>query len=121
MKAIMKDWNEEEIYRIDHFLGEELVRDIQVLRFANENLIEPFMNKDKVGAIIVELLEEFGCEGRGGYFDEFGLIRDVHQNRMCGMVRADRRLHRLTVGVPDDRPSTGRLDTGDREAEVARR
>ena len=51
------------------------------LRFANEPLIDSLFNKDKVSAILIELKETFGCEGRGGYFDEFGIIRDVLQNR----------------------------------------
>jgi glucose-6-phosphate 1-dehydrogenase len=81
MEKIMADWKEEEIYRIDHFLGEEMVRNITHLRFGNEHLIEPLLNKDRVAAVKVQLLEKFGCEGRGGYFDEFGMIRDVLQNR----------------------------------------
>jgi glucose-6-phosphate 1-dehydrogenase len=51
------------------------------LRFANELLIDSLFNKDKVSAVLIELKETFGCEGRGGYFDEFGIIRDVLQNR----------------------------------------
>jgi glucose-6-phosphate 1-dehydrogenase len=81
MGKIMADWKESEIYRIDHYLGEEMVRNITHLRFGNEHLIEPLLNNKRVSAVKVELLEEFGCEGRGGYFDEFGMIRDVHQNR----------------------------------------
>lgn len=51
------------------------------LRFANELLIDSLFNKDKVASVLIELKETFGCEGRGGYFDEFGIIRDVLQNR----------------------------------------
>jgi glucose-6-phosphate 1-dehydrogenase len=88
MKSIMAEWTEEEIYRIDHFLGEEMVRCITHLRFANEHLIEPLLSKDRVAAVKIEMLEEFGCDGRGGYFDEFGMIRDVQQNReSTGMPR----------------------------------
>jgi len=82
MEKIMADWKEEEIYRIDHFLGEEMVRTLPHLRFGNEQLIEPLLNKEKVSAVKVELLEKIGCEGRGGYFDEFGMIRDVLQNHL---------------------------------------
>lgn len=78
----MSDWKEEEIYRIDHFLGAEIVRNIPHLRFGNELLIDSLLHKEKVGAVMVELQETNGLEGRGGYFDEFGMIRDVIQNRM---------------------------------------
>ncbi len=81
MKSIMSHWEESEIFRIDHFLGEEMMRAFLHLRFGNEALIEGLLNKERVGAVLVELQEEFGCEGRGGYFDEFGMIRDVLQNR----------------------------------------
>jgi len=88
MEKISKDWKEEEIYRIDHFLGEEMVRNITHLRFANDQLIEPLLCKERVAAVKVELLEEFGCEGRGGYFDEFGMIRDVIQNHLLQVALA---------------------------------
>ncbi len=81
MEKIMRDWDEAEIYRIDHFLGEEMVRSITHLRFANDHLIEPMLRKEHVAAIKIDLQENFGCDGRGGYFDEFGLIRDILQNR----------------------------------------
>jgi hypothetical protein len=58
-----------------------MVRNIAHLRFGNEHLIEPLLSKERLAAVKIELLEEFGCEGRGGYFDEFGMIRDVIQNR----------------------------------------
>ena len=90
MKSILSNWSENEIYRIDHFLGEELARNLLYLRFANETLIDGFLNKDKVGTVLIELDEEFGCEGRGGYFDEFGMIRDVLQNRELRMLGGDK-------------------------------
>lgn len=83
MQHILNDWEEEEIYRIDHFLGEEVIRSIIHLRFGNEHLIEPSMRNEHVSAVKIELCEKAGLEGRGGYFDEFGMIRDVSQNREC--------------------------------------
>jgi glucose-6-phosphate 1-dehydrogenase len=102
MDSIARDWKEEEVYRIDHYLGmdilvspfynllnlppahilsgEEMVRAIYHLRFAN-SFIEPLLNKDHVQSVSVVMKETFGAEGRGGYFDEFGMIRDVGQNR----------------------------------------
>ncbi|GHJ85298.1 hypothetical protein NliqN6_1700 [Naganishia liquefaciens] len=87
MNAITKDgWKQEEIFRIDHFIGDEMARSIMQLRFANEPLIDSLFNKDKVSAILIELKETFGCEGRGGYFDEFGIIRDVLQNHSMQLL-----------------------------------
>jgi glucose-6-phosphate 1-dehydrogenase len=60
------------------------------LRFANELLIDSLFNKEKVSAVLIELKETFGCEGRGGYFDEFGIIRDVLQNRKSSCASSDR-------------------------------
>lgn len=88
MAAITADWGEDEIYRIDHFLGEEMVKAILHLRFANEHVVDAQLNKDNVSAILIEWTETFGCEGRGGYFDEFGMIRDLLQNRKQPQVHA---------------------------------
>ncbi|KAJ9125585.1 hypothetical protein QFC22_000547 [Naganishia vaughanmartiniae] len=56
------------------------------LRFANELLIDSLFNKEKVASVLIELKETFGCEGRGGYFDEFGIIRDVLQNHSMQLL-----------------------------------
>lgn len=57
-----------------------MIRAIYHLRFANR-FIEPLLNREHVESISVVMKEKFGAEGRGGYFDEFGMIRDVGQNR----------------------------------------
>ena len=97
MDSIGKDWKEEEIWRIDHYLGsssafsllvltdglvsgEEMVLEIYHLRFAN-SFVEPLLSNKYVEAVSIVMKETFGAEGRGGYFDEFGMIRDVGQNR----------------------------------------
>jgi len=57
-----------------------MIRAIYHLRFAN-SFVEPLLNREHVESISIVMKEKFGAEGRGGYFDEFGMIRDVGQNR----------------------------------------
>ncbi|KAJ9117354.1 hypothetical protein QFC24_006448 [Naganishia onofrii] len=85
MQSIAKDWEEEEVYRIDHYLGEEMIREIYHLRFAN-SFVEPLLSNKYVEAVSVVMKETFGAEGRGGYFDEFGMIRDVGQNHLLQAI-----------------------------------
>lgn len=74
-------FNEEQIYRIDHYLGKELVQNLLVLRFANR-LFLPLWNRDNIDNVQIVFKEDFGTEGRGGYFDEYGIIRDIIQNHL---------------------------------------
>lgn len=76
---------EDQIYRIDHYLGKEMVQNLMVLRFANR-IFGPIWNRDNVACVILTFKEPFGTEGRGGYFDEFGIIRDVMQNHLLQML-----------------------------------
>jgi glucose-6-phosphate 1-dehydrogenase len=73
-------WTEDETYRIDHYLGKEMVKNISVVRFANVALSAAW-DKNSISNIQITFKEPFGTEGRGGYFDEFGIIRDILQNR----------------------------------------
>mmetsp|Transcript_2719 Transcript_2719/g.4928 ORF Transcript_2719/g.4928 Transcript_2719/m.4928 type:complete len:562 (-) Transcript_2719:2337-4022(-) len=77
--------SEEEIYRIDHYLGKELVQNINVLRFAN-SIFEPLWNRNYVKSVQVSFSEDFGVEGRAGYFDNIGIIRDIMQNHLLQVV-----------------------------------
>ncbi|KAL7414583.1 glucose-6-phosphate dehydrogenase [Mrakia frigida] len=81
MSKILGDWDEKEIYRIDHFLGDDTCRLLLQLRFAN-TWVDSLLNAQHVSKISVIMSETFGAEGRGGYFDEFGMIRDVCQNHL---------------------------------------
>ncbi|KAJ2662774.1 Glucose-6-phosphate 1-dehydrogenase [Coemansia sp. RSA 1200] len=76
---------EDEIYRIDHYLGKEMVKNILALRFANV-FYETVWNRHYVDNIQITFKEPFGTEGRGGYFDEFGIIRDVMQNHLLQVL-----------------------------------
>ena len=72
---------EEQIYRIDHYLGKELIENLTVLRFSNL-VFQPLWNRDFVRNVQVIFSENFGTEGRGGYFDNYGIIRDIMQNHL---------------------------------------
>jgi glucose-6-phosphate 1-dehydrogenase len=78
--SLKQYWSEEETFRIDHYLGKEMVKNILVLRFANVALSAAW-DKNSISSVQITFKEPFGTEGRGGYFDEFGIIRDILQNR----------------------------------------
>jgi glucose-6-phosphate 1-dehydrogenase len=82
---ISRFFSEEQVYRIDHYLGKEMVQNLMVLRFANA-VFEPLWNRDHVSTVQISFKEPFGTEGRGGYFDEFGIIRDVMQNHLLQVM-----------------------------------
>lgn len=84
-KAIEPLWKEEEVYRIDHYLGKEMVKNLLVLRFGNAFLGATW-NRNYIDNIQITFKEPFGTEGRGGYFDEFGIIRDVMQNHLLQIL-----------------------------------
>ena len=84
LSSLKKYWTEDETFRIDHYLGKEMVKNVLVLRFANIALSSGW-DKNSVSNVQITFKEPFGTEGRGGYFDEFGIIRDVMQNRMSGL------------------------------------
>ncbi|KAG0268130.1 Glucose-6-phosphate 1-dehydrogenase [Actinomortierella ambigua] len=79
--ALAPLWREDEIYRIDHYLGKEMVKNIMVLRFTNM-MFSSCWDKDHIENIQITFKEKIGTEGRGGYFDEFGIMRDVMQNHL---------------------------------------
>ncbi|KAI7894910.1 glucose-6-phosphate dehydrogenase [Mucor mucedo] len=78
-------FTENEIYRIDHYLGKEMVKNIMNLRFANI-FFSQIWNRSNIDNIQITFKEPFGTEGRGGYFDEFGIIRDVIQNHLLQVL-----------------------------------
>jgi glucose-6-phosphate 1-dehydrogenase len=73
--------NEDQIYRIDHYLGKETVQNILAFRFAN-GLFEPTWCRDYVDNIQITVAEDLGIEGRGEYYDSAGALRDVAQNHL---------------------------------------
>lgn len=73
--------DESQIYRIDHYLGKETVQNLMVLRFAN-GLFEPLWNHRYVDHVQITSAESLGIEGRGGYFEQAGILRDMVQNHL---------------------------------------
>jgi len=84
-QILLRHFNESQIFRIDHYLGKEMVQNLMVLRFANL-VFEPLWNRHYISHVIITFKEAVGVEGRGGYFDEFGIIRDVMQNHLLQIL-----------------------------------
>ena len=80
LRSLKEHWTEDETFRIDHYLGKEMVKNLLVLRFANVAMNAAW-DKNSISNVQITFKEPFGTEGRGGYFDEFGIIRDILQNR----------------------------------------
>jgi glucose-6-phosphate 1-dehydrogenase len=78
-------WREDQIFRIDHFLGKETVQNILVFRFANR-FIEPVLRADHVDEIQITVAETLGVEGRSRYYDGIGALRDMIQNHLVQMM-----------------------------------
>jgi glucose-6-phosphate 1-dehydrogenase len=78
-------FNEAQTFRIDHYLGKEVIQDLMALRFANA-VFQPLWNREHIRSVQISWMEEIGVEGRGGYFDHYGIIRDVMQNHLLQML-----------------------------------
>lgn len=82
LRAVLE---ERQIYRIDHYLGKETVQNILALRFAN-GLFEPFWNRNYVDYVQITVAEDIGIEGRAGYYESSGALRDLVQNHMLQLL-----------------------------------
>jgi glucose-6-phosphate 1-dehydrogenase len=78
-------FDEEHVYRIDHYLGKETVQNILVFRFAN-GLFEPVWNRNHVAHVQITVAESLGVETRGAYFEEAGALRDMMQNHLLQLL-----------------------------------
>jgi len=82
---ILKHWNEDQIYRVDHYLGKETVQNLLAFRFSN-GMFEPLWNKHHIDNIQFNVCEAVDVQGRGGYYDHSGVLRDMMQNHMFQML-----------------------------------
>ena len=78
-------FDEHQVYRIDHYLGKETVQNLLAFRFSNL-LFESAWNRDRVEAIEITVAESLGAEGRAGYYDKAGVIRDMVQNHITQLI-----------------------------------
>ena len=76
-----KHFHETQLFRIDHYLGKEVILNLPALRWANA-MFEPMWSNRNIESVLITFKENIGTEGRGGYFDGFGIIRDILQNHL---------------------------------------
>jgi glucose-6-phosphate 1-dehydrogenase len=84
-QQLLSVFDERQVYRIDHYLGKETVQNILVFRFAN-GIFEPLWNRGYVDHVQITVSEQIGVEGRGGYYDHSGALRDMIQNHLMQLL-----------------------------------
>jgi glucose-6-phosphate 1-dehydrogenase len=86
LNSLLKRWFDEgEVFRIDHYLGKETVQNMLALRFAN-GIFEPIWNRQFIDHVQITVAESMGIEGRAGFYEQAGAIRDIFQNHLLQLV-----------------------------------
>ena len=86
LNAILKRWfGEDEVFRIDHYLGKETVQNMLALRFAN-GIFEPIWNRQFIDHVQITVAESIGVEGRAAFYESAGAIRDIFQNHLLQLI-----------------------------------
>jgi glucose-6-phosphate 1-dehydrogenase len=80
-KVLLSVFDEADVFRIDHYLGKRALNNVLAFRFAN-TFVESFWNRNYVKSVEITMAEDFGVQGRGGFYDQTGTIRDVVQNHL---------------------------------------
>ncbi len=84
-RCVLERFHEEQVYRIDHYLAKETAQNLSALRFAN-TMFEPIWSNQYLDHVQITMMEKVGVEGRGGFYEEAGVIRDVFQNHLLQLL-----------------------------------
>jgi glucose-6-phosphate 1-dehydrogenase len=84
-QLVHRHFDESQVYRIDHYLGKETVQNLLVFRFANP-IFETLWNRDRVESVQITVAEQVGIEGRAGYYEHAGALRDMVQNHLTQLL-----------------------------------
>src|SRR5207253_9041688 len=84
-RLVLETCDEKQVFRIDHYLGKETVQNLLVFRFGN-SIFEPVWNRRYVDQVQITAGEDLGIEGRGRYYEEAGILRDMIQNHVLQLV-----------------------------------
>jgi glucose-6-phosphate 1-dehydrogenase len=102
--SLSKLVKEQQIYRIDHYLGKDMIRCIPSFRF-NNSWARAIWSRKHISHVIISVKESIGTDGRGGYFDQYGIIRDIMQNHLLQVLCLVAMEEPTGVAITNDSPS----------------